>query len=84
MGMATIASDLPPYNVDIKNGYTGLLVKEDGWFDAMETLIKDTYKRRLLSENAQDEVEANHTAKGNAHLWLEAYDKLLKHELVEA
>ena len=58
MGLATIASDLAPYNKVIQNGKDGLLVNEHSWFDAMERLIKDTELRKTLAKNAYDKVES--------------------------
>lgn len=83
IGVATIASDLPPYNVDILQGTTGLLVNDDGWFDAMELLIEDKKCRISLVENAYGEVFKNHNAATKAYFWKNAYEKVLKKELVE-
>lgn len=84
VGIATIASNLPPYNVDIKHEITGLLVKDDEWFKAIKELITTSKARTLLAQNAYDEVLRNHNADTKAYLWKEAYEKLLKTELVEA
>jgi glycosyltransferase involved in cell wall biosynthesis len=78
---ATIASDMPPYSPVISNGNTGLLVKEDGWFDAMDMLVQDKNKREQMALNAFNEVHENHNANSKAYLWLNAYEKLLKREV---
>jgi glycosyltransferase involved in cell wall biosynthesis len=83
MKMATIASDLPPYNVDIVSGHTGTLVRDDQWFDAIEVLINNQKHREHLARNAYQEVFENHNADTKAYLWRDAYEKILKQELVE-
>lgn len=83
-GMATIASNIPPYSVDIDGGNTGILVTDGLWFDAMEQLIKDKKYRQTLADNAYEEIKKNHNADTKAYLWRDAYEKILKTELVEA
>lgn len=83
MNMATIASDLTPYNVDITDNVTGLLVKDDGWFDAMERMVMSKGDRFRIAVNAYQKVYNDHNAKTKAYLWKDAYEKVLKQELVE-
>lgn len=82
-GIATIASDIPPYNIDIIHGQTGMLVKDDGWFDTMERLIKDEQYRRDLAHRAYEDVYKNFNADKVAYKWRDAYENVLKKELVE-
>jgi len=84
LGMATVASNIAPYNIDIDGGHTGMLVGDDMWFDAIEQLVKDKEQRKMLAENAYEEVKKNHNADAKAHLWRDAYETVLKKELVEA
>lgn len=81
---ATIASDWPPYSPVIEHGKNGLLVKSDQWFEAMEELILDKEKRQKIAENAYEDIRENHNADKKAHLWLDAYEKVLKKDLVIA
>lgn len=83
VGSASIASNIPPYSLDIKDGENGLLVGENGWFDAMEELIKDKQKRDKLLKNAFDDIYENHNVDKKIHLWKDAYETLLKKELKE-
>jgi len=78
---ATIASNIPPYATVITPTQDGLLVPDDKWKDAMEELIKDSVLRNKLASNAKENVLSNHNIETKAHLWLEAYKKLLKPEL---
>ncbi len=84
VGAASIASDWPPYSPCITQGKDGILVKPDQWFNAMEELILDKEKREMLAKNAYENVYMNYNSDKKAHLWLDAYEKVLKKELVEA
>jgi glycosyltransferase involved in cell wall biosynthesis len=78
-GMATIASDIPPYSKVISNGNTGLLCKEDEkeWEDAIEKLIKDKANRWAIACQAKEEVLKNHNIETKLHLWIDAYESIL-------
>lgn len=87
MGMATVASNIPPYSPVIDNGRTGILCGASdtkGWVDALNDLISDKHKRMNLAKRAEEEVLTNHNANTKAHLWIEAYEKALKPEGVKA
>lgn len=81
-GAATIASDWEPYSPCITNDKDGLLVKPDQWFNAMEELILNKEKRQMLAKNAYENIYFNYNSDSKAHLWLDAYEKVLKKELV--
>ena len=59
----TIASRVYPYFMPcdgkevIKDGETGLLVKDNEWVDAFESLIQDENKRIALGENAYNYIK---------------------------
>lgn len=74
-----IAQSFPnaPYENDI-DGTNGILVKtEKDWEIAVESLIVDKKKRRAMGKKAHKYVLDNYQIKDNAHLWAEAYEKLL-------
>lgn len=79
----TIASDIPPYSPMITNEENGLLIPNDKWFEAIERLIKDKTLRDNLAKKALANVYWNHSADKFAHLWLNAYEKLLKRDVAE-
>ena len=83
VGAVTLASNIPPYSPVIKDGVDGVLVKDNDWEEAIKESI---YSIRLINmaKKAYDNVYENHNADKKAHLWLNAYDKILKKELVEA
>lgn len=82
VGAATIASDIPPYSETITNGQDGLLVKDNKqWEEALCELIEDKHKRLKLAENAYENVYENHNADKKAHLWRDAYEKILNQEI---
>lgn len=80
---ATIASNMLPFSPVITNEKDGLLVDEHGWFDAMERLILDVELRRKLGSNAYENIYENHNADKKAHLWLNAYEKLMSKDAKE-
>jgi len=81
---ATIASHIPPYSPDIKDDETGILVGQDRqlWVDAMDELITNKKKRLKIAQNAYDDVRENHNANKKAKLWLDAYEKVAKMEVI--
>jgi len=84
VGAATIASNMPPYS-PVMNKDNGILVentKED-WINALEGLIKDKEKRQKLALNAYDCVYNEHNADDKPHLWRDAYDRILRKDLLE-
>lgn len=86
MKYATVASDIPPYKGVLEHDRTALLVpeSEDAWFDAIDELVRDKYKRVRLAQNAYDCVHSLHNMENHTHLWHDAYDKLMKGNLVTA
>lgn len=52
----TVASKLGSFSEMIQDGVTGVLATEEGWEQALESLILDQEKRRLLAENAWNYV----------------------------
>lgn len=85
--MATVASNIPPYSTVMEHDKTGLLCKEDEaeWYDAIESLVKSSTKRYVLSCQAKDEVLTNHNINSKYELWLNAYENVLRpnHVLVK-
>ncbi len=81
---ATIASNIPPYSPVITNGKDGILVDEDGWFDAMEELILNKEKRELIGKNSYENVYENYNIDSKIYLWYDAYQKLLKQDITES
>lgn len=74
-----VYSDLPPYNSCIRNGETGLLVKNtnDAWFRALDRLVGDSRERHRMSWNADREVRSRHTLAAGAHRHLAVYREVL-------
>lgn len=83
LGIATIATNIPPYSIDITNDETGLLVDNNTefWFDNIQRLGLDYKLRTKLSKQANDQVLTHHNIKTKAHLWIEAYSKLMNPEV---
>lgn len=67
-----------PYEKDI-NGKNGILIKNnEGWMDAINTLINDKDKRREMGRLAHEYVLKNYSIEENGWRWEEAYSKLFK------
>jgi glycosyltransferase involved in cell wall biosynthesis len=81
VGAATVASNMPPYSPVISNGKDGMLCKDDEWFDTLDMLVQDKEKRETLAKNAFENVHTNWNANTKAHLWLNAYESILKKDI---
>ena len=46
----------------------GVLVPDDGWFDALDAIVRDTRRRRRLARAAIEWAKAE-TIDANGHLW---------------
>lgn len=83
-GSASIASNWPPYSPCITHGRDGLLIGPEQWFSAMEELILNKEKRQLLARNAYENIYENFNSDKQAYKWVEAYEKVLKKDLIGA
>lgn len=87
MGFMSIVSGIPPYSPVVKDGETALMVKsqdDSEWLHWLELAINNPKTRAEIARNAYEDVKKNHNADTKAHLWYEAYDKLLKGNPVAA
>ena len=81
MKVMTIASDLPPHTGVLENGNTALMVSDSGWSEALAKAVENAPLRAQIAQNAYEEVKKNHNIESKAHLWVEAYEKLMKPQL---
>lgn len=58
----TIASDLGDFHDSIKDGYDGILVKNNNWFEKLEELVLNKELRNKIGENAYKTVYEKYTA----------------------
>jgi GT2 family glycosyltransferase/glycosyltransferase involved in cell wall biosynthesis len=67
-GIASVCSDIEPYQQVVRNGENGLLVPNDpdAWYRALKALIDDPQRRRTMARRAFDDVKANHTLASTA------------------
>lgn len=86
VGAATVASDIPPYSKAITNFKDGVLVPNDEklWEEALLGLISDRKKILELSNAAIQTVIEGHTIQKNAHLWTDAYKRVIEKEMSRA
>lgn len=79
LGCATVASNIDPYKTVIDNGVTGFLVNDNKeWEMALEALIENAPQRRKMAKRAFMDVMENHNIQNKAHLWIKAYEEMLK------
>ncbi|MFY0689109.1 MAG: glycosyltransferase [Cyclobacteriaceae bacterium] len=74
-GIPVVASELPPYSDEIKEGKTGLLAEDDSqWFCAIDALVSDEALRKRIGERALHDAWLKHmfTAQ-NYKLYMEIY-----------
>lgn len=79
LGMATVASNIEPYKSVIEGGVTGFLVNDHKeWELALDALIENGSERRKMAKKAFVDVMENHNIQNKAHLWIKAYEEMLK------
>lgn len=76
-----IASKVYPYSESIQgtrtieNDVTGLLVKDDEWYDAITSLIENKEKLVALGKNSNSFVRDNWGVSNHGHKWIDAIEK---------
>jgi len=75
LGLATICSDLEPYQGVVRNGINGLLVENspDAWYHALKRLVEEPALRTTLGQAAYENFVQNHTLKTQARRWFDTY-----------
>lgn len=59
--VVTVASNIGAFKKVIENNKTGLLVEDDDWYKALESLIADKNKRYEIAEAAYKQAHKSHT-----------------------
>lgn len=68
----TISPNIPPYNRDIKDNFSGLLYNDNREFEKhLETLINDSDKRSFIGENAYNYVKEFRNLEKITREWVE-------------
>ena len=77
---ALIAQDFGIYKELIKDGETGLLIKDnkDGWYKAMKKIIQDPGYREMLANNLHEYVKEKYDLKNVTNQRAEIYKSLIK------
>ena len=84
LGVPTIASDVYPYKESIlgteviNHNKTGILVKDNEWEDALESLIREPKKGRYIARDARKFVLENWQYKNHIDKWEEAFASVIK------
>lgn len=78
LGIAGVFSRVPAFET-VRDGETGLLcdATSESWEAAIERLCADASLRRRIGEAAHADVRAHWMLEPHAHLWAEAYARIL-------
>ena len=74
-GVPWLASDFGPY-VGFGEEQGGRLVQDDGWFDALDELVRDGKARKKLGKRGQKWAK-DQTLEGNVGLWVDAFEQAI-------
>jgi glycosyltransferase involved in cell wall biosynthesis len=74
-GVPWLASDFGPY-VDFGEDQGGRLVRDDEWFDALNSLVADGKAQRKLGKRGQKWAK-DQTLERNAPLWVAAFEQAI-------
>ena len=77
---ALIAQDFGIYKELLKDGETGILIKDnkDGWYKAMKKVIQDPEYRQMLADNLHNFVKDKYDLKNVTTQRAEIYKSLVK------
>lgn len=70
VGMATVATDIPPYSDDIINKSTGLLTTSTDFYTSVQSLIDDPVLRTKLAGDAYEYVKRNRSLEDITRDWV--------------
>jgi GT2 family glycosyltransferase/glycosyltransferase involved in cell wall biosynthesis len=78
--IASILTDIEPYNTTVINQVNGLLVKNNprSWYEAIMDLIINPDKRKTIAKNAHEYVKNNFTIQKNVMKWHDVYSSLIR------
>ncbi len=77
--VATVASDLEPYNAVIENGKTGCLASDPAsWQQALDRLIQSSALRERIAQAAYDQLQQQHTNRVRAAQFGQILAQLLR------
>lgn len=77
-GAVPVCTDMPVYRRVVNHRHNGLLVDNDGWYEALKQLIENNRMRRQLAHVSHKWVHANRDIKHGYRLWKRAYVDLLE------
>lgn len=79
LGIPTVASAYGPYQREIVDGKTGILVSSDGdWANGLSALIEDKTLRRNIANEALKDVKMNHNLDYQVDDWVSTFKSIAK------
>jgi glycosyltransferase involved in cell wall biosynthesis len=77
-GVVPLCSDHPVYRDTIHEGINGMLVKDDGWYDALRTVLKSARRRTGLAVSGLRWVRAHGSVDQTVDQWDYVYQAILE------
>ena len=77
-GVIPLCSDHPVFQGTIQEGINGMLVKDDGWYDALRKVLKSGRRRTALATTALRWVRAHGSVDQTVDRWAEVYQTILE------
>ena len=85
LGIPSCASDIPPYNLAIRDGKTGFLCSNtQEWVDRLSELISNIDLRRKMGQDALTYVREHYDIEKGVEQYRTAYNSLYSKELILA
>lgn len=83
LGIPCVASNIPPYSLNIRDGDTGFLAQDaKEWKNTLTNLIESKELRTRIGQRAQEHVLQHYDADKNYVQYESAYKSLFKPELI--
>ena len=76
LGVPCIASNVPPYSDTLKSGVDGILVDDDGWYEALCRMYEHREESKAIGSVARRRIESEFSHKHVANQWLDTLLRL--------
>jgi glycosyltransferase involved in cell wall biosynthesis len=77
-GAVPVCTDMTLYRRAVNDGHNGVLVDNDGWYEALKALIEDEKTRNRIAYQGHKWVRDNRDIRDGYRLWKRAYLDLLE------
>ena len=77
MGVPAVMTDIIPHANTVEHGSNGILVRNEGFLEAVCELIEDANKRIKIGQNAYQTCRESYDLDKNCKIWYDLYTKML-------